>query len=868
MLKLQKYILLFIVLFTTGCGMQVKETHSPEIVTPTSFGTYAAQIKSNLERSNIMFDADISYRDPSSSDSYNPNDVAYEWTFDFVDPSGTHATCVTAFNLLNSTVSTYTTSVPDCAHYSISGLAQNPIISPDTNFIQGKFTTNYCLRIKIPGVGITSLANSCSSIDSIVAKIVPKAVASLSGSNVNLTGTVDSVILPTSQTYNPNDVAYEWTFDFVDPSGTHATCVTAFNLLNSTVSTYTTSVPDCAHYSISGLAQNPIISPDTNFIQGKFTTNYCLRIKIPGVGITSLANSCSSIDSIVAKIVPKAVASLSGSNVNLTGTVDSVILPTSQTYNPNDVAYEWTFDFVDTFGKNITCATDPTLLGTSLPGYTLTSSSLCSQYSISGLGETPIITHIDTGFDNDKNYTAHYCLRISIPSLSVSSVTNSCGTISAGTLTEPEKICQGNLAIDNVKVFSETVIPGLNYRYKPMSTNYPSAIFSVICDEQDLQDIADYMKTLSSPMAINLIMGKSLDMADYYLLGHSPFSLDTVNFSAIFEGNNLIIKNFKYTAGATANPIGFISNAVNAEIRNFIFINTLIKDGSQTNSGNGLGGVAGQMINSLMESIFISGNIYCNNSSAIGNCGGLVGNVQGGNSTVQQINGQMNVYGNSAANAGGLVGRLSTALATDHNYIKKSHNTGNVIALGGSSSGAGGIAGILKLQSSIEDSWSSGNIEVITGAGNAGGLVGVVANNATITRSYSRANVLKTNFSGNAGAGGLVGQLVGSITDSYATGSVTGISSVGGLVGYAWVGSVNRVHAAGRVTATGVNIGGALGRSAVTVSNCFYDRTTTTINSGPYCTGLTSAQMILPSSFTTFNFSTIWNMGTLFPELR
>ena len=84
----------------------------------------------------------------------------------------------------------------------------------------------------------------------------------------------------------------------------------------------------------------------------------------------------------------------------------------------------------------------------------------------------------------------------------------------------------------------------------------------------------------------------------------------------------------------------------------------------------------------------------------------------------------------------------------------------------------------------ISNSYVSGG-SVVGSGDSVGGLVG--CNYGTITNSHSSATV-----SGDSSVGGLVGEYVdyydvGSITDSYATGSVTGVGDdVGGLVGYSW----------------------------------------------------------------------------------
>lgn len=72
----------------------------------------------------------------------------------------------------------------------------------------------------------------------------------------------------------------------------------------------------------------------------------------------------------------------------------------------------------------------------------------------------------------------------------------------------------------------------------------------------------------------------------------------------------------------------------------------------------------------------------------------------------------------------------------------------------------------------------------ITGFNNVGSLVGF-NDGGTISRVYAAGKVSGSAESGIANSiGGLVGENYGEISDSYATGSVNGISNAGGLVGY------------------------------------------------------------------------------------
>ena len=119
----------------------------------------------------------------------------------------------------------------------------------------------------------------------------------------------------------------------------------------------------------------------------------------------------------------------------------------------------------------------------------------------------------------------------------------------------------------------------------------------------------------------------------------------------------------------------------------------------------------------------------------------------------------------------------------------------------------GGLVGYTKPNSSISNSYASGNV---TGAAyHVGGLVGFAEGN--ISNSYTSSSV-----SGSNDVGGLVGLAIGSISNSYATGSISGSYSVGGLVGdAAFTSSISNSYALGNVTGAADSdyVGGLVGKA-------------------------------------------------------
>lgn len=102
----------------------------------------------------------------------------------------------------------------------------------------------------------------------------------------------------------------------------------------------------------------------------------------------------------------------------------------------------------------------------------------------------------------------------------------------------------------------------------------------------------------------------------------------------------------------------------------------------------------------------------------------------------------------------------------------------------------------------------------VSGMGFVGGLVG--SNTGTVSNSYATGSVSGSNNY----VGGLVGNNQGIVSSSYATGSVSGGGSVGGLVGHNG-GTVSTSYAAGSVSGSGYSVGGLAGSNYGTVSGSY-----------------------------------------------
>ena len=205
--------------------------------------------------------------------------------------------------------------------------------------------------------------------------------------------------------------------------------------------------------------------------------------------------------------------------------------------------------------------------------------------------------------------------------------------------------------------------------------------------------------------------------------------------------------------------------------------------------------------------------LYINRPSS-GSALGLFGQVDG--AEIKNIGLEnVNVTGRELF-IGGLLG-----LGLNDTMITNCYATGSVTG----TSYLGGLLGRSAVSITITNCCSTGNV---TGSGLGqcvGGLLGL-AKEATISNSYATGSV-----TGRMSVGGLLGE--GSsgatttiISNSYATGSVTGSSYVGGLLGLGVKGSVINSYATGRVTGND-DVGGLLGfATGTTLDNAYYTDTT------------------------------------------
>jgi filamentous hemagglutinin family protein len=293
------------------------------------------------------------------------------------------------------------------------------------------------------------------------------------------------------------------------------------------------------------------------------------------------------------------------------------------------------------------------------------------------------------------------------------------------------------------------------------------------------------------------LQGINGNLAGYYALGSD------IDATATASWNN----------GAGFTPIGSYSSAF-------------------TGTVDGLGHSISDLTINLPTGYYTGLFASVGTTGVVQNVGLAGGSVTGGTNTGSVAGANFGTVNNSYAtspvagsfNVGGLIGvnygavRNSYATGAVHN---SSYVTGGLVAVNGSNSNFSAAH--------ITNSYATG--AVTGGATDVGGLVG--SSYGSIANSYATGAAISTGHYGWY-VGGLVGALSGPVSDSYSTGHVSGAGHLGGLVGAAF----------------------SYGSSVASVTNGFWNVTTSGQSGSAGGLGLTTSQMQTAANFTGFNFTT------------
>lgn len=324
-------------------------------------------------------------------------------------------------------------------------------------------------------------------------------------------------------------------------------------------------------------------------------------------------------------------------------------------------------------------------------------------------------------------------------------------------------------------------------------------------------------------------------------------------FGGSFDGNGFSISGLQITNDAANDTFNFGLFGVvrGAEITNL----TLIDVDFSANQSGSLGGIVGFAQNGTL---FVNNHVQGGTLNGFRRVGGVVGRFQGLESLLSESSSSATVKANDmpdAGFAGGLVGVM-----TNSPLVSRSHSTGNVenLATGSNAGDVGGLVGYMRTVTAIRFSYSTGTVTVAGGNSGInrgiGGLVGRIDEDAIeIRSSYTTSDVVVLG-NDNRSIGGLVGRMTdGEIVNSYASGKM----HFGGTIVRDQVGGL---------------VGSWSGLLISDVRNSYWNVESTGLDARGVDVGIsrTTAQMKRQSTFTDWDFDTVWQMSrrTTLPYLR
>lgn len=363
-------------------------------------------------------------------------------------------------------------------------------------------------------------------------------------------------------------------------------------------------------------------------------------------------------------------------------------------------------------------------------------------------------------------------------------------------------------------------------------------------------------------------------MADIDLVNYTnwtPIGPEAQPFSGHFDGNNFTIRNLTVNHPETRCQ-GLFGRISTSELTNINLLHVNVTGSSF------VGSLVGISTQSVISNCSASGTGTITSTNE-GRAGGLIGenfngSVNNSHATLTTISSKAN-----STEVGGLIGRNSPGtvnncyasgnvtgdidvgglIGMNAGTVTNCYATGTATALsaGTSKEAIGGLIG-WNYQGTISQCHATGNV---SGVINIGGLVG--ANYSFISRCFASGNV-----NGTRCIGGLAGsnQNNGDISNSYAIGSVTGSETGAGLVGVC-SGAIRNCYAAGSVIVTSFP-GGLVSTNMGTVTGSYYDTTTSGQNDSGKGEPKSTDQMKAQSTFAGWDFTAIWNITTGYPFLQ
>ena len=368
--------------------------------------------------------------------------------------------------------------------------------------------------------------------------------------------------------------------------------------------------------------------------------------------------------------------------------------------------------------------------------------------------------------------------------------------------------------LDNTTITGSITVKKANKLYVGGIAGYGDVFENCIND-------VNIIVTNSNETFVGGIAGKSTAISNSTNTGNiSVNSVSTVYVGGIAGQTQVLTGVVNYSdisATASYAYFGGVAGEANwsEDIYNYCYALSL-------NSSGSLGGVVGECTH-LIENAYNTANLNVQNMNALLCVGGIAGDADMTGSSLNNVvnSGKIiiDVPKLGVAYIGGVAGRAAS--------ITNSKNSATEIILLADTVAAyynadnlsvGGLCGYSSAKIDNCYSYASINIEngtqTISGPYNAkiGGLAGTAKN---VSGSYATGNVSISLHNVYVNAGGLLGNLNGVASDSYARGSVTGVTTgeikIGGLVAYAQSGSsVQNCYAAYNYLTTNITSNGSI----------------------------------------------------------
>ncbi|HEY8023314.1 MAG TPA: YDG domain-containing protein [Burkholderiaceae bacterium] len=307
--------------------------------------------------------------------------------------------------------------------------------------------------------------------------------------------------------------------------------------------------------------------------------------------------------------------------------------------------------------------------------------------------------------------------------------------------------------------------------------------------------------------------------------GFIPLGNTTANFTGTYYGNHFAVDGPAINLPNSAGDVGLFGVTGSAAVINDILLSGGNVIGSSINATSATGGLVGTNNGTIVNS-YVSAGVTSGQNMIGVLAGRNTGTIDGSYVSGSAITYVFGTNGSAGHGVGGLAGANYGTISNSHTTATVSGNAevgglagvnGDLASTKGTISGSsatglvfgatdvGGLVG--HNYYTVSNSYATGNVSGVFGSLIfSGGLAGT--NDGAINASYATGSL--TGTGGSSGDGGLVGLNRGMVNTSYASGAISGGQGVGGLVGMSNHGEVNSSYATGNVSGTG-NVGGLVG---------------------------------------------------------